>query len=96
MGNGDLARIWAYHDGTKHSVTGLRRDPHVLDWENMPRPFKVYPGLAPIVLPRDFVSSTRPALAAIADPGTDAGGPRPVARIESPGRRDHDVPGRPA
>ena len=46
MGNGDLARMWAYHDGTKHSLAGLRRDPHVLDWENMPRPFKVYPDLA--------------------------------------------------
>src|SRR5437870_2827013 len=39
----------------------------------MPRPFKVYPNLEPIPLPRDFTSSTRPALAALADRGMASG-----------------------
>jgi SagB-type dehydrogenase family enzyme len=69
MGNRDTAALRAYHEGTKHSVERLHREPHHLDWEIMPRPFKVYPELEPIPLPRDFVSSARPALAAIADPG---------------------------
>src|SRR5205823_2867172 len=42
-------------------------------WDIMPRPFKVYPDLEPIPLPRNFTSSTRPALAAIADPGAATG-----------------------
>src|SRR5207237_1821892 len=38
-----------------------------------PRPFKVYPSLDPIPLPRDFTSSTRSALESIADPGDRPG-----------------------
>src|SRR5262245_11110744 len=59
----------AYHEATKHSFASIRRGAHTLDWDNMPRPFKVYPDLPAIPLPRDFVTSTRPALAALADPG---------------------------
>src|SRR5438552_3774215 len=77
MDNHDLAEIWAYHDGTKHSVESVYRSGHRLEWAIMPRPFKVYPDLGPIPLPRDFTSSTRPALAALADRGTASGdGPR--------------------
>src|SRR5262245_60436104 len=66
---GDPDTIRAYHELTKHSPSSIRSDPHVLDWENMPRPFKVYVEPEPIALPRDFTSSTSPALAAIADTG---------------------------
>jgi SagB-type dehydrogenase family enzyme len=80
MSNRDVAEIWAYHDGTKHSMASVSRSPHHLDWEIMPRPFKVYPDLEPIPLPRDFTTSTRPALAALADPGTAAGDGPPLGR----------------
>jgi SagB-type dehydrogenase family enzyme len=73
MGSHDPSDIRAYHDGTKHSVASVYRQPHHLDWDIMPRPFKVYPDLEPTPLPRDFTSSTRPALAALAEPGTAAG-----------------------
>ena len=73
MTNRDHAAMWAYHEGTKHSIASLRRSPHGLDWEIMPLPFKVYPTLEPIQLPRDFASSERPAIHAIADAGTIAG-----------------------
>jgi SagB-type dehydrogenase family enzyme len=73
MGNRDLAEIQAYHDRTKHSVESVYRQPQHLEWETMPRPFKVYPDLEPIPLPRDFTTSRRPALDAIADPGTRRG-----------------------
>jgi len=70
MGNRDVAEARAYHDATKHSLVSLRNDPHVLEWEIMPRPFKVYTDLEPIPLARDLVGSQRPALDAIADDGT--------------------------
>jgi SagB-type dehydrogenase family enzyme len=71
---GDADAIRAYHEQTKHSPARLRSDPHGLDWANMPRPFKIYVDLDPIPLPRDFASSTWPALAAIGDAGRAAGG----------------------
>jgi len=54
MDNHDLAELWAYHDGTKHSVESVYRSGHRLEWAIMPRPFKVYPDLEPIPLPQDF------------------------------------------
>jgi len=72
MGNRDVAEARAYHNATKHSLTSVRSDPHVLDWEIMPRPFKVYTDLEPIPLSRDLVGSERAALDAIADDGTHA------------------------
>lgn len=74
MGNRDVADLWAYHDATKHSLASLRGDPHVLDWDILPRPFKVYPTLDPIPLARDLTGSQRPALEAIADDGRGADG----------------------
>jgi SagB-type dehydrogenase family enzyme len=59
----------AYHDATKHSVASVYGRAHRLDWDTMPRPFKIYPDIASIPLPRDFTSSTRPALDALAEPG---------------------------
>lgn len=70
MGKRDVADLWAYHDATKHSLASLRGDPHVLDWDILPRPFKVYPTLEPIPLARDLTGSQRPALEAIADDGS--------------------------
>ncbi len=72
MGREDAAALREYHDATKHSLTSLRRDRHGLDWPSMPRPFKVYPDLAAIPLPRDFETSIRPALASIAGAGGSA------------------------
>ena len=70
----DAARtILEYHEATKHSFDSVYRGQHHLDWDTMPRPFKVYPDLDALALPRDFTSSTRPALAAVADAGTTSG-----------------------
>src|SRR5579884_1965627 len=57
MPNRDTAALRAYHEATSHSVARLRQDPHWLDWEIMPRPFKVYPTLDPILLPRDITTA---------------------------------------
>ena len=74
MGNRDLSATWAYHDGTKHSPESIRRSPGFLDWDNLPLPFKIYKDLEPIPLPHDTAATSRPALAAIADAGSAAGG----------------------
>src|SRR6202163_1435124 len=42
-----------YHESTKHSVASLRRTPHVLDWVNMPSPFRHYEGVPVLDLPAD-------------------------------------------
>jgi SagB-type dehydrogenase family enzyme len=51
-----------YHEFTKHSVESLRREPHVLDWANMPDPFRHYAGVPVLDLPADPPSPETPAL----------------------------------
>src|SRR6185436_15166895 len=41
---------------------------HYLDWDNQPRPFKLYRGLEPLPLPRELTPSDAGALAALASP----------------------------
>jgi SagB-type dehydrogenase family enzyme len=42
-----------YHEATKHSVESLRRARHVLDWANMPDPFRHYEDVPVLDLPAD-------------------------------------------
>jgi SagB-type dehydrogenase family enzyme len=72
-GNGDGTAARAYHEATKHSLASVQRAPHFLDFANMPLPFKVYPQLAPLPLPRDVVTSSLPALEVIAGRGAAPG-----------------------
>ena len=72
MKNRDLEAAWAYHNGTKHSYQSIRANPHYLDWDNQPIPFKIYSKLAPIPLPEHLSSSGMPALAAISTVGIPA------------------------
>ncbi len=60
--NRDLEATWAYHNGTKHSFQSIHSSRHSLDRQNQPLPFKVYPALEPIPLPR-LEPSGAPALA---------------------------------
>jgi len=55
--------IWReYHECTKHSIASLKRAPHVLDWENMPNPFRHYEGVPVVDLPADPPTPETPAL----------------------------------
>jgi hypothetical protein len=54
-----------YHERTKHSEERLRANPHHLDWDNQPVPFKLYRDLEPIPLPRQLEPGTVSALRAI-------------------------------
>jgi len=85
MTNRDLDAAWTYHDETKHSHASLYADPHHLDWENQPLPFKIYKTLEPRPLPQDLLSSGMPALSAIAAgvPPPDASGGPSLALLAS-------------
>ena len=63
-----------YHDLTKHSYWSIRSSPHFLDWANRPSPFKIYPGIDPIVLPGALVQTLAPALDVIASTGAPVTG----------------------
>ena len=71
MSNRDVESAWSYHNGTKHSYSSIRTDPHPLDWANKPLLFKLYPTLEPFVLPRDFSQTGSAALSAIAQTETE-------------------------
>jgi SagB-type dehydrogenase family enzyme len=81
MVNREPGRILRYHDATRHSPASVRQGRHGLDWDIQPRPFKVYPDLDPIPLPRDFPSSTRPALAVLDGPRGHGGPPLDRAQL---------------
>ena len=56
------AMTWRdYHEATKHSVESLRRAGHVLDWTNMPDPFRYYEGVPVLDLPADPPAPEIPA-----------------------------------
>jgi SagB-type dehydrogenase family enzyme len=50
-----------YHEATKHTVESLRRARHVLDWVNMPDPFRHYEGVPVLDLPTDPPAPEIPA-----------------------------------
>ncbi|MCS6817779.1 MAG: SagB family peptide dehydrogenase [Blastocatellia bacterium] len=52
--NQDTTIAWKYHEATKHSYWSVRTSAHFLDWENQPLPFKIYPELEVIPLPREL------------------------------------------
>ena len=58
-----------YHDLTKHSYWSIRSSLHYLDWAKKPSPFKIYPGIEPIPLPRALVQTLAPALEVVASTG---------------------------
>ncbi|MBI2880696.1 MAG: dehydrogenase, partial [Candidatus Tectomicrobia bacterium] len=75
MNNRDLEQTWKYHNATKHSRESIRADPHFLDWENQPFPFKVYPDLKPIPLPTEVPAPQGEALATLSADATEPAGP---------------------
>jgi SagB-type dehydrogenase family enzyme len=65
-----------YHERTKHSPRGVRENDFRLDFDNKPRPYKVYEDLPSVPLAPRVRAPSVPALAAVADP---RGGPDPEA-----------------
>ena len=73
MDNRDMQATWKYHDGTKHSYWSIRNNPHFLDWANRPQPFKIYPKIEPLPLPREVPRTGVAALSAISEPVPSSG-----------------------
>ena len=67
MMNFDIQAGWDYHNATKHSRSSVRTNPHFLDWANQPLPFKIYPKLELIPLPRELRDIGVPALRAVTE-----------------------------
>ena len=76
MNNSEIQASWKYHDGTKHSYWSIHNHPHFLDWANRPLPFKIYPKIESLPLPRDVPQTGVAALSAISEPV-------PAARADS-------------
>ena len=68
MSNRDIQAAWKYHEGTKHSYWSIRNNPHFLDWANRPMPFKIYPTIETLPLPRDVSQTGVIALSAVTHP----------------------------
>src|SRR5712692_10482505 len=64
--NANAEAGWNYHEATKHSYTSVRTNPHFLDFDNQPLPFKIYPALEPSRLPTEVRQTGVAALSAIA------------------------------
>ena len=56
--NKDTKYAKEFHDISKHSELSLQLSQHYLDWDNKPRPFKIYTKLPSISLPKDFSKPT--------------------------------------
>ncbi len=80
MSNRDVAAARDYHERTKHSLTSVRGGPHYLDWDNQPRPFKIYETLESLPLEQHLQSTGVPALRAISEPAPEV--ERDVTRAE--------------
>src|SRR6266576_2104265 len=73
MKNRDIQAAWKYHEATKHSYWSIRNNPHFLDWANRPLPFKIYPKIEALPLPRNVPQTRVAALSAISEPAPSAG-----------------------
>jgi hypothetical protein len=74
MKNRDTQATWRYHDATKHSYWSIRTNAHFLDWANRPLPFKIYPTIEPLPLPRNVPQTGVAARSAISEPILSASG----------------------
>lgn len=73
--NRELEVARRYHAATKHTSLSVRSSGHFLDWENKPFPYKVYPELPAIRLPRELPVPEAPGLRAIAEAASGEGEP---------------------
>ena len=74
-GNRHVEAARRYHEATAHSPQSIRSGGRGLDWDTKPEPFKIYPDLPVVALPRDFPV---PALDALAAVSTEPAGRAPL------------------
>ncbi len=82
LGNEYIEAARVFHEVTKHSYTSVRSSPHILDWDNKPIPYKIYPGAASVALPRDLNLAAMPTLAALEmSPAPQSSAPVDIAAL---------------
>ncbi|MGH7310081.1 MAG: SagB/ThcOx family dehydrogenase [Candidatus Rokuibacteriota bacterium] len=67
--NADVGIARRFHDVTSHTPHSMRTSTHTLDWDIKPFPFKIYPALPAVPLPREIAPIAVDTLAAL-EPGT--------------------------
>src|SRR6266480_4058529 len=80
-GNHDVRVARAFHDATTHTPASIRTSGHTLEWDIKPFPFKVYPALPTISLPRDVDLAEVDALRALDPAARTEGGPLTLGRL---------------
>ena len=60
--NRDIAAAWKYHTDTNHTQRSVYNGSHYMDFDNQPRPFKIYRGLEAVPLPSGLGTRGTPAL----------------------------------
>ena len=65
--NYDISYSINYHEMTKHSEFSVMNSNYFLDWNNRPKPFKVYEDLISLPLPIDFPHPTLNAVMAVSN-----------------------------
>ncbi len=63
--NLEIERAREYHERTAHSRRSVRASRHTLDWDIAPSPYKIYPDLPVVALPRDVPPPAADGFAAI-------------------------------
>lgn len=84
--NNEIKYAIEYHEETKHSELSLQMSRHYLDFDNKPRPFKVYLDLPSIPLPQDFSIPAQDTLAcvrSISPPKKNLEQPQPTMDIRT-------------
>jgi SagB-type dehydrogenase family enzyme len=87
--NRETEAVRRYHQATSHSYWSVRSRGQELDWPNYPRPFKIYPQIESISLPREFPPTGTPALAPPLAPGGAM--PTPARTEVSPADQQESV-----
>jgi SagB-type dehydrogenase family enzyme len=91
LGNRDIEAARTYHAATKHSYTSVRTGGHHLDWDNRPMPYKLYPEVSGIALPRDLSLARVSALDAIAAGGAAADRNAPMREGGAPAHEPSEL-----
>ncbi len=68
MSNRDTSSAQEYHERTKHTQVSIRSGPHYLDWDNQPKPFKVYDSIDTLPLDEHLSSTKIPTFQALSRP----------------------------
>lgn len=76
MANPDIEAARVFHEATKHSPESVRSSHRFLDWDNQPRPYKLYVNAVRVELPGEMPDTEAPALEAITRAESPSGEPR--------------------